>query len=64
MNTAYKIKKPGRHPEQISPNFAKKVVYLRNTTDYGSVKLHVVLKRADDKLRKSIVKCFIYKVYK
>ncbi|MBU1849915.1 MAG: hypothetical protein KKH40_04265 [Nanoarchaeota archaeon] len=44
--TAYKVKKPGRHPEQISPNFAKKVVYLRNTTDYGSVKLHVVLKRA------------------
>ena len=44
--TAYKAKKAGRHPEQVSPNFAKKVVELRGTTDYGSVKLHVVLKRA------------------
>ena len=43
--TAYKAKKAGRHPEQISSNFAKKVVELRGTTDYGSVKLHVVLKR-------------------
>jgi|TARA_Y100000034_G_C6836587_1_gene378137 putative transposase len=44
--TAYEAKKAGRRPEQISPNFAKKVVELRGTTDYGSIKLHVVLKRA------------------
>ena len=28
--TAYKVKKAGRHSEQISPNFAKKVVELNN----------------------------------
>lgn len=44
--SAYKAKKAGRHPEQINLNFAKKVVELRNTADYGSVKLHIVLKRA------------------
>ena len=44
--TAYKAKNTGRHSEQISPNFVKRVVELRSTTDYGSVKLHVVLKRS------------------
>ena len=44
--TAYKAKKAGRHPNCINANFARKVVELRKTTDYGSVKLHVVLKRA------------------
>jgi putative transposase len=44
--TAYRAKKAGRHPNQINTNFARKVVELRKTTDYGSVKLHVVLKRA------------------
>ena len=44
--TAYSAKKAGRHQEQVSPNFAKKVVELRKTTDYGSVKLHIVLTRA------------------
>jgi len=42
---AYKAKKAGRHSELISPKFAKKVIELRETTDYGSVKLHVVLSR-------------------
>src|SRR3989338_2344771 len=44
--TAYKAKKAGRIQEQINLSFAKKVIVLRKTTDYGSVKLHVVLKRA------------------
>ena len=44
--TAYKAKKAGRIQEQINLSFAKKVIGLRKTTDYGSVKLHVVLKRA------------------
>jgi len=43
---SYLTKNAGRHPEQINLNFAKKVIELRKTTDYGSVKLHVVLKRA------------------
>jgi len=44
--TAYNARKAGRHPNQINANFARKVTELRKTTDYGSVKLHVVLKRA------------------
>lgn len=42
---AYKAKKSGRHPQQINVAFARKVVTLRKETDYGSEKLHFVLKK-------------------
>ena len=42
----YKPKKAGRPKQPINTNFAKKVIELRKTTDYGSEKLHFVLKRA------------------
>lgn len=43
---AYATKKAGRPRQAINPNFVKKAVELRKTTDYGSEKLHFVLKRA------------------
>ena len=42
---AYQTKKIGRHRREINKSFIKKVVELRETTDYGSEKLHFVLKR-------------------
>ena len=42
---AYKAKKSGRPPQEINLSFAKKVVALRNKTDYGSEKLHFVLRK-------------------
>jgi len=42
---AYKAKKVGRPSQKINPSFAKKVVSLRKETDYGSEKIHFVLKR-------------------
>jgi putative transposase len=36
---------PGRPPTTINKRFAEKVVLLRKKTDYGSEKLHFVLKR-------------------
>ena len=43
---AYKAKKSGRPRQEINLNFVKKAVELRKITDYGSEKLHFVLKRA------------------
>ena len=43
---AYQTKKIGRPRREINKSFIKKVVELRETTDYGSEKLHFVLKRA------------------
>ena len=42
---AYKPKKVGRPCQRINLSFAKRVVSLRKETDYGSQKLHFVLKR-------------------
>lgn len=42
---AYKIKKAGRPSQRINLSFVEKVVSLRNKTDYGSEKLHFVLKK-------------------
>lgn len=42
---AYKTKKAGRPKIKINPEFVKKVVELRKTTDYGSEKIHFVLKK-------------------
>ncbi len=42
---AYVAKKSGRPSHEINVAFARKVVGLRTHTDYGSVKLHVVLKK-------------------
>ena len=42
---AYKPKKVGRPSQRINRNFEVKVVSLRKETDYGSQKLHFVLKR-------------------
>ena len=41
----YKPKKVGRPSQRINLNFEGKVVSLRKETDYGSQKLHFVLKR-------------------
>lgn len=43
---AYKAKQAGRPPQRLSPIFIEKVVSLRQKTDYGSQKLHFVLKKA------------------
>ena len=42
---AYKPKKVGRPSQRINRNFEARVVSLRKETDYGSQKLHFVLKR-------------------
>ena len=42
---AYKPKKVGRPSQKINRNFEARVVSLRQETDYGSQKLHFVLKR-------------------
>lgn len=42
---AYIAKKVGRPPQKINPVFAKKVVSIRETTDYGSEKLHFTLRK-------------------
>ena len=42
---AYKPKKVGRPSQRINRNFEAKVVSLRKETDYGSQKLHFVLKK-------------------
>ncbi len=42
---AYKAKKLGRPPRKINSGFAKRVVLIREKTDYGSEKLHFVLRK-------------------
>ena len=42
---AYKLKKVGRPSCKINLHFAEKVVSLRKDTDYGSQKLHFVLRK-------------------
>ena len=42
---AYKPKKVGRSSQRINRNFEARVVSLRKETDYGSEKLHFVLKK-------------------
>ena len=42
---AYKSKKVGRPSRIINPFFVEKVVFLRKRDDYGSQKLHFVLKK-------------------
>jgi putative transposase len=43
---AYTIKKTGRPKQPINKNFANKVIELRKRTDYGSEKLHFVLRKS------------------
>ena len=42
---AYKAKKPGRLKLRINPLFAKKVIEIRKKDDYGSEKIHFVMKQ-------------------
>lgn len=42
---AYKKKKVGRPSQEINPVFVEKVVAIRNADDYGSDKIHFVLKQ-------------------
>jgi putative transposase len=42
---AYRIKRPGRLPQEVNVSFAKTVTTLRMKTDYGCEKLHFILKR-------------------
>lgn len=41
----YKAKKAGRPKIKLNPAFVKKVVQIRKETDYGSEKIHFVLKQ-------------------
>ena len=43
---AYKAKKAGKPKTSINPSFVKKVAEIRKSTDYGSEKLHFVLKKS------------------
>jgi len=43
---AYKAKKAGKPKTRINPSFVKKVVEVRKSTDYGSEKIHFVLKKS------------------
>jgi putative transposase len=52
---AYKAKKAGRPKYPLNENFVKKIAELRKTTDYGSEKLHFVLKRVGFKISQHIV---------
>ena len=42
---AYEAKKAGRHKLPLNPKFINKVVKIRQEDDYGSEKIHFVLKR-------------------
>ena len=42
---AYQAKKAGKPKIKVNPSFVKKVVEIRNHADYGSQKIHFVLKR-------------------
>ena len=42
---AYKIKKAGRPSRGINSTFIEKVVEIRNRDDYGSEKIHFVMKK-------------------
>lgn len=42
---AYEAKKTGRHKLPLNPEFVKTVVKIRNRHDYGSEKIHFVLRR-------------------
>jgi putative transposase len=42
---AYKARTAGRHKLPLNPKFVKKVVEIRQKDDYGSEKIHFVLKR-------------------
>ena len=43
---AYKAKKSGRPKLPLNSSFVKKVVEIRESTDYGSEKIHFVLKKS------------------
>src|SRR3989339_1996615 len=43
---AYKAKKAGKPKTSINSSFVKKVVEIRKSTDYGSEKIHFVLKKS------------------
>ena len=43
---AYKAKKAGKPKMRLNPSFVKKVVDIRKSTDYGSEKVHFVLKKS------------------
>ena len=42
---AYKAKKSGRPKKEINSDFRKKVIYIRQSDDYGSEKIHFVTKQ-------------------
>jgi putative transposase len=42
---SYQAKKAGRPKMEINPSFRKKIVGIRNSDDYGSEKIHFVMKR-------------------
>jgi putative transposase len=44
-SSAYLAKLPGRPSEQINSAFTEKVIFIRKRDDYGSQKLHYVLKK-------------------
>jgi len=56
---AYKAKKAGRPKLRINSRFVKEVVKLRKETDYGSEKLHFVLKKQGFAVSQHIIQCIL-----
>lgn len=52
---AYKAKTAGRPKIRINPRFEKRVVEIRNADDYGSEKIHHVMKREGFKVSQHII---------
>ena len=52
---AYKAKKAGRHKYDINPTFVKNVVEIRKRDDYGSEKIHFVLKKKGSGVSQHII---------
>lgn len=52
---AYKAKKVGRHKLKLNSKFVKRVVEIRKSDDYGSEKIHFVLRRAGFSVSKHII---------
>jgi len=53
--SAYDGKKTGRPKIDINPSFVKKVVEIRQNDDYGSEKIHFVMKKAGFSVSQHII---------
>jgi putative transposase len=56
---AYKPKRPGKPKQKINQRFVKKVTSIRNETDYGSQKIHYVLKKQGFGVSQYMIQCIL-----